>query len=137
MSGTQATMLLPMNHTSTISLREHLDLEQSGKHTAPNTLSARIFSLYVSQPRFELHDLPRLLRLHTRAVLHYYTAKTSRSRQPMAPVSIVTSFIDIGPIEEHIDKKTSYFLASATPYGVKSKLCSLKSRVGRKEASLD
>ena len=52
-------MRLLMNHTSTISRREYLELEQSAKNPAPKPLSACILTL--SLPQFELHALPRLL----------------------------------------------------------------------------
>ena len=81
---------------------------------------------YVSPPQLELRALPRLLHPHTRAALHYYAAQTSRMMQLMAPVSVVTSSIDIGRLGEYIDKKMSYFLAFVTSYDVKSMLCSLR-----------
>ena len=68
-----------MNHTCDISRKENLDLEQLANNPVPIPLSTRIPTLVLSPSHFSFHTIRRFLHLHTRALLRYYTAKTSRS----------------------------------------------------------
>jgi len=56
---------------------------------------------------FESLTIPRLLHLHTRATDHSCTEQTSSSRAAMTSGSIGTSSINISPVEERSEKRTS------------------------------
>ena len=103
----------------------------------PNPLGARILTLvYLPLHYVKSLAISHLLHLHIRAALFLCIRQSSHSITTTTSGSIGASSIDISPVGEHLEKRTSGPIDVYIVCGVKSKLFSLKT-IRRKQASLD
>ena len=108
----------------------------------PSSASSKSSGRSHPYPRTSPSPLPESLAISHLPHLHIPAALFSCMKQSSRLITtttyglIGTSSIDISPVGEHLEKRTSGLLTSIFVYRVKSKLFSLKT-IRRKEASLD